>query len=200
MALDYRIHLRAWLLEAVVCELQCESEAVIHWATRFLESLWSAASGEQLFVDAAYILPATTLHRCLVCSKRNILLKQQAFSARLSGHMHILEPTGLATWPLQVLDNTIEPVQGSSSIWSQVQIRSILHINKLQGGAGGARVGIAPPSIPEVHVTKNGGWGFIPVQHLQQLTKIKKRSSAIARAGELSWKTPGDQSSAIDEG
>ena len=74
---------------------------------------------------------------------------------------------------------------GDRSIWSQVQIRSTHAAGMLYGGTGGARVGVAPPSTPEA-TAKNGG--FIPVQQVQQLTNIKKRSlrRAVKRAQKQS--------------
>ena len=70
---------------------------------------------------------------------------------------------------------------GDRSIWSQVQIWSTHAAGMLYGGTSGARVGVAPPSTPEAKA-KNGG--FIPVQQVQQLTNIKKRSlrRAVKRA------------------
>ncbi|OLQ04744.1 hypothetical protein AK812_SmicGene12129 [Symbiodinium microadriaticum] len=80
-----------------------------------------------------------------------------------------------------MVENSNHQFFGDRSSWSQVQERPDKPLQRLLGGAVGVRVDTAPPGVSEASA-KNGG--IFPVQQVQQLTKIKKRSlrRAICRA------------------
>ena len=82
---------------------------------------------------------------------------------------------------LTMVENSNHQFFGDRSSWSQVQERPDKPLQRLLGGAVGVRVDTAPPGVSEASA-KNGG--IKPVQQVQQLTKIKKRSlrRAICRA------------------
>ena len=92
---------------------------------------------------------------------------------------HLFHPATVST----AVENYKQQLFGDRSSWSQVQVRPDNPPQRLLGGAVGARVDTAPPGVSEASA-KNGG--IKPVQQVQQLTKIKKRSlrRAICRANK----------------